>query len=47
VDAAYRHGANCFLQKGFNMPAIEKNLKLLLEFWGTMCMPEVRGAGRR
>ena len=42
VDEAYTHGANCYLQKGFDLEAVERNFKLLLHFWSNMCMPEVR-----
>ena len=42
VNAAYEHGANCYVQKGFNIEAIQKNFMLLLQFWSHMCTPEVR-----
>lgn len=41
VNAAYEHGANCYVQKGFEVATIQKNFKLLLQFWSTMCTPEV------
>jgi CheY-like chemotaxis protein len=42
VNAAYEHGANCYVQKGFDIATIQKNFKLLLQFWSTMCTPEVQ-----
>ena len=47
VDAAYQHGANCYLQKGYDLEAIERNFRLRLEFWSNMCMPDMeRAAGK-
>src|ERR1051325_828159 len=33
VNAAYEHGANCYIQKGADLPAIQRNFQLLLWFW--------------
>jgi len=41
VNAAYEHGANCYVQKGFDIAGIQRNFRLLLDFWSTMCTPEV------
>jgi two-component system nitrogen regulation response regulator GlnG len=40
VNAAFEHGANCYVRKG-SLKTLEKNLKLLLEFWSTTCTPAV------
>jgi CheY-like chemotaxis protein len=42
VNTAYEHGANCYIQKGFDLATVQKNFKLLLQFWSHMCTPEVR-----
>ena len=42
VDAAYEHGANSYIQKGFDIPTVECNFKLLFQYWSTMSMPQVR-----
>jgi CheY-like chemotaxis protein len=49
VNAAFEHGANCYVQKGSTIEALQKNWKLLVEFWSTTCTPTVackRAVGR-
>ena len=41
VNAAYQHGANCYVQKGMDIAMVARNFRLLLDFWSTMCTPEV------
>jgi CheY-like chemotaxis protein len=42
VNNAYECGANCYLQKGATLDDVQQNLKVLLQFWKRMCLPEVK-----
>ena len=46
VTRAFEHGANCYVQKGRTIETLQKNWKLLLEFWSATCTPTVRVSGR-
>jgi CheY-like chemotaxis protein len=40
IRAAYQHGANCYIQKGSTNLDLQRNFRLLIEFWSRMCVPE-------